>query len=423
VLAPTSPVQGLATPETQPITGRRTRMNARIPTLAKNGTGNFIVVGKSRNVVVAVLQSIHSFANATCMVIGDFETTGLKWSTLCKRQITLTMHPADDDLFVRHVNALADSMADAVLIPADCEGVRLTNRVRARLNVFVTPIPDADMLERFDNKWRFHKLCASNAIPVPDTLLFGSKRDLDFDALAAELGLPFVVKPTNMAGSLGVQIIRNQAHFNAIIRDNGAYNFAPLIAQRYVDGEDIDISLLSLHGEISAFAIQQVQGSEIRFMQNTELAKVAADICRASRYHGVMHIDARIEKGSGKIYLIESNPRFWVSVIASVWCGLNFVAESVAQFSRAGGVLQLTSGTAYSRVPLLRPACWPLLVSEAGARGRLLRCMTFDLYTLFDLGRDLPVVLGRFVIRRATLGVGRVGRGVAALTGGYRRSP
>jgi predicted ATP-grasp superfamily ATP-dependent carboligase len=362
---------------------------------------NFIVVGKSRNVVVAVLQAIHSFTDAHCVVIGDYETKGLGWSTLCDSQIALRFEPQDDELFVRHVNNLAAAMPHAVLIPADCEGIRMTNRVRDRLQVPITPIPEPELLEVFDDKWRFHQLCTEHEIPVPPALLAAGKHELDFSELAAEFGLPFVVKPTNQAGSLGVQIVPDEAHFNQHIRDNDNYRFAPLLAQRYIDGPDIDVSLLALHGKVSAVAVQQVVGAEVRFLPNAALEHIAGELCRSSGYHGVMHIDARIEKSSGRIYLFESNPRFWVSLTAAAWCGLNFVAESVAQPARPKGALTLISGTAYARHPLLRPACWPLLMRDRGARGKLLRAMTFDFYTLSLLLRELPSMCGRYVAKHA----------------------
>jgi predicted ATP-grasp superfamily ATP-dependent carboligase len=369
---------------------------------------NFIIVGKSRNVVVAVLQSIRSFSDARCVVIGDFETTALNWSSLCDRQITLTLLPKDDDLFLQHVYELARIMPDAVLIPADCVGIRLANRVRVNLPLPVAPIPHSDTLEAFDDKWRFYELCEKHEMSVPPTRLIGSKHQLDFRAVAADLGVPFVVKPTNQAGSHGVHIVTSEAYYDAVIRNNDDYRFSPLIAQRYIEGVDIDLSLLSIDGELSAFAVQQVIGPEIRFVSNAYLENIARELCRCSGYHGVMHVDARLEKCTGKIFLIESNPRFWVSVTASVWCGLNFVAESIQPSARPNGPLELTTGTAYTRHPIMRPASWRQLISDRGAAGRLLRAMTFDPFSLANLCIDFPALVGRYARKHMSPGIERI---------------
>jgi hypothetical protein len=95
------------------------------------------------------------------------------------------------------------------------------------------------------------------------------------------------------------------------------------------------------------------------------------------------------------VYLIESNPRFWASLTASAWCGLNFVAESLLENPGVGHVSRLISGTAYLRHPLLRPACWRELLTATNERGRLLRAMTFDWPAMSELLREVPLMCRR----------------------------
>jgi predicted ATP-grasp superfamily ATP-dependent carboligase len=368
---------------------------------------NFIVVGKSHAVVVAVLQSIRSFTDAKTIVIGDEETCGLRWSNLCERQEKISFLGDGDGEFVTLVNRLVSQTPHVRLIPADCEGIRLTNRVRARLQVRITPIPDAATLDTFDDKWRFHQFCVMHNLSVPETLFVGSKFDFDYDAIVSRLGVPFLIKPTNQAGSLGVRIIRSRAYFDEAIRGNNKYWYSPLIAQRYIEGMDIDLSLLALEGKLSAFAIQKVSGSEVHFLPNIYLEEVAEKLCLASAYHGVMHVDARIERQTGKVFLIESNPRFWVSVTASVWCGLNFVAESIEPTPRPNGVRVLTSGTSYTRHPVIRPSSWWQLIRGSCERGRMLRSMTFDLYMLRNFVQQLPEMLWAYATSRTVARVKR----------------
>ncbi len=361
---------------------------------------NFIVLGKCKRVTLAVLQAIRSFTDAKCIVIGGPETAALRWSTLCKRQITLPLDGNDDDLFVDVVNAVVKQKPHVILIPADCDGIRLVNRVRDRLMLRVIPIPDLAVLDMFDNKWQFHRFCTQHALAVPATRFIGSKSELDYDAIASDLGSPFVVKPLAMAGSTGVHIVRSKSDYEQAILNNHNYDYGALIAQRYIDGVDIDVSVLAFEGRISAFAIQQTSNARIVFLSHPDLEAMAVSLCQASAYHGVMHIDARIENATGKVYLIESNPRFWASLTASVWCGLNFVAESIVPALNTSGVRRLTAGTAYTRHPLIRPSAWKRLASDASERGRLLRAMAFDLPALNEFVREFPVACWRYVSRR-----------------------
>jgi predicted ATP-grasp superfamily ATP-dependent carboligase len=361
---------------------------------------NFIVSGNCRRVVSAVLLAIRSFTDAKCIVLGGQATRPLRWSSLCKGQVTVDIDGADDTGFIETVNRVADANPHVILIPADCDAIRLANRVRGRLKVKTTPIPGMSTLDMFDNKWQFHQFCSGLGLPVPATQFFASKREMDFKAIVSEIGLPFVVKPLDRAGSTGVHIVHGAEDFEVSIQDNADYDFGPLIAQRFIHGTDVDVSFLSYGGRLSAFAVQQASGSRIVFQSNPALEALARELSDASSYHGVMHVDARVEDGTGKVWLIESNPRFWASLTASVWCGLNFVAESLVPAPKDAGVRALTAGSASIRHPLIRPSAWRGLLADRGGRGRLLRAMAFDPPALGEFARELPVAALRFAGKR-----------------------
>jgi predicted ATP-grasp superfamily ATP-dependent carboligase len=380
--------------------------NIAAPIVENQKTGGddmvtFIVVGKCKHVVLAVLKAIRSFIDAKCIVIGDDEIRLLRWSPLCQAQIFVNFDGSDDDNFVTAVTSLARRIPRVILIPVDCDAIRLINRVRDRISVKSTPIPDLPTLEMFHDKWRFHQFCTRHGLRVPETRFIGPKSNLDFDAIASELGVPFVVKPVNQTGSLGITIVASRAHLEQSVRDNDGYRYAPLIAQRYIDGKDMGLSLLSFHGRLSAFAIQQLNGSRIDFVPNSYLAQTAETLCSTSSYHGVMHVDVRIERSTGEIFLIESNPRFWTSLTAAAWCGLNFVAASIMPPAQASGVRQLVAGSSSIRHPVIRPSSWLPLLTDPSERGRLLRAETFDLYALGSFTRELPTMFWRYANMRA----------------------
>jgi ATP-grasp domain len=361
---------------------------------------SFILVGKGTRIGISVLQAIRAFSAAECIVIGDKETAPLRWSGLCKRYCKFDFEAPDDGTLARLVNALAEQAPQATLIPFDCDGIRAVHRARAQLQIQIAPIPDLATLEMFDNKWDFYGFCVKAGLNVPATCYVGSKFKLDFDAIVAEVGLPFVLKPTNCSGSMGVQFIESRDCFEREILRNKDYDFRHLIAQRFIEGIDVDLSLLSVHGELSSFAIQQMQGSHINFLPNAYLEGIAPGICRDSAYHGVMHIDARVEKSTGKVFLIECNPRFWASLTAASWCGLNFVGQSVDPRMRAASAVGLVSGDAPRRHPLLLPSSWSLAMLNRGVRGRLLRMQIFDICVLGLFVRELPLLATDAVQRR-----------------------
>jgi carbamoylphosphate synthase large subunit len=289
-----------------------------------------------------------------------------------------------------------------VLIPYDCEGIRLVNRLKGLLTLASLPLPEQATLDMFDDKWAFHQFCLGHGLPVPLTLWVGLKSALDFNALTAALGLPFVVKPTNASGSVGVVVVHGREQFQQDIIDKPGYDFSTLIAQQFIAGADMDINLLAHQGLLRAVSIHRPGAQYIEFVGHTQLEALAQKISQLSHYSGLMNVDARLENGSGRVYLIESNPRFWATLASTVYCGLNF-AEASLQAEAAGTAepLRLNSGRYHVRHPFFRPSCWGTLLLDRGPRGRLLRARTFDLYALGELLGQVPAILKRLAGRLA----------------------
>jgi len=370
---------------------------------------NFIVVGSSRGLVLQVLMAIHTFTNnANCVAVSTKGSGFLRFSKLCSAYLESNLNEEDDDRFVECVNRFSEAMPDLMLIPADCDGAKITSRVWNRLKTTISPAAEPSMLACFDNKWCFYLFCVEHGLNVPPTCFIGSKHDLMFASIALELGIPFVVKPVNEAGSKGVHVIFSENDYDRDIRNNDAYQFAPLIAQRYIHGTEVGLNLLSIQGQVAAIAIQQRDypqhdGARIRFISNRYLEGVARTLPRESGYHGVMNIDARIEDDTGKVFLIECNPRFWRSLLASVWCGLNFVGESIEPSLQPENIHMLISGYADTYYhPLFRPSLWRYAIFDQGHQGRMVRLMMVDMCIL---GATVKSILTRSGTRIPPAGV------------------
>jgi biotin carboxylase len=259
---------------------------------------------------------------------------------------------------------------------------------------------DAETLEMLDDKWRFYEFCKKHGFQVPTTLFVGDKTNLDFDQAATELGLPFVIKPVNEAGSFGVHIVHTRHYYDTAIRNNAHYQFRPLVAQQYIEGTDMGLDLLALDGKVASFAIQERHAGGVAFLPDAYLEQMVHEFCAVSGYHGVMNIDVRRERNTGKAYLIEANPRFWVTHSAAVWNGMNFVAESIKQAPCPRVARKLIAGEFHDRRhPLFRPSWWRPLVSDPGARGRILRAMMFDRYLFSSFAVSLPIRVWRYAVR------------------------
>lgn len=344
-----------------------------------------MVIGATRGLVLQVLLALNSFTETNCVVICAKGTRFLRFSRLISAYREIEFSGQDDDRFVDHVNRFAENMPDLVLIPTDCDGARMTSRLRSRLKATIFPCPDVSMLDRLDNKWHFYQFCRQHGLMTPQTRFIGEKDKLDFAATALELGSPFVVKPVDQAGSKGVQAIASEEDYHRKILHNDSYQHHPLIAQRYIRGTDVGLNLLSVKGKVAAIAIQQRQppqheAAEIRFTSNDYLVSAAHILAGAIAYEGVMNVDARIEDGTGTVFLFECNPRFWRSLLASVWCGLNFVGEALEPRAQPEHPRMLTSGSADTFWhPVFRPPLWRYALFDRSHRGRMVRAMMYDI--------------------------------------------
>jgi predicted ATP-grasp superfamily ATP-dependent carboligase len=351
----------------------------------KRGKHDLILLSENAGVLVQVLYAVHSLGSSDCTVVIPKSTRFFYLTNMTSTRIYADFSGTDDENLVAEINSLASSKPDLTVIPCDCPAERMINRIGHRLNAALIPIPDMAMLDCFENKWRFYHFCKQHGLRVPPTRLFASKHELDF-ASARELGLPFIIKPVDQAGSVGVHLISSEQNYRQTILDDEGYRFSPLLVQQYIQGTDISLNLLAIHGRITAMAVQQRDapqnfGAPIEFIENPALESAAHAICDISAYHGVMNLGARVEEASGLVFLIESNPRFSGSLSASVWCGLNFVQACLEP--QPPGIRRLRGCRASVHYhPLVRPALWvQALCSKHAHRKRMLGAMMTDLWT------------------------------------------
>ena len=78
------------------------------------------------------------------------------------------------------------------------------------------------------------------------------KGDLsDFDAIAAEIGLPFFVKPANLGSSVGVHKVSDAASFDEAVRDAFDYDLK-VLAEEFIDGRELECSVLGNQNPIAS---------------------------------------------------------------------------------------------------------------------------------------------------------------------------
>lgn len=212
----------------------------------------------------------------------------------------------------------------AEVVAADTRCTRLLMGLRPELpsSVRPFPMPTAALFEQLHDKSRFDALLGELALPAPLTRTLHSPDEAD----GLLIPFPTIVKPTLGEGGEGITIADTPAALLETLRSRADLSTRPVVVQAYVPGRDIDMSLLADQGECVAWTVQQrADDGLMHFPDRNDVIELGRELTRRTGYHGVMHIDMRIDERDGSVVVIEANPRFWGSLSYSVWAGVNFL--------------------------------------------------------------------------------------------------
>ncbi len=227
----------------------------------------------------------------------------------------------------------------------------------------VFPSSGFSKLEQLDDKWLFQQFMVANGIPCPHSILLEKAETLESDV--SSLTFPIIAKPLHGESSHGVVCLVDVDSLRRHLQSGSKYARLPLLLQEYVNGQDADISFLAFEGKIHCHVLHtRTNGCALEFVTNDAVLNVATQVAKASGFTGVANIDVRINSSTNAVSVLECNPRFWYTLQASLWRGLNFVeaglalarGDVTAPKSPVGGVYYL-HGCLLTRV-LWSPSRW-----------------------------------------------------------------
>jgi biotin carboxylase len=145
---------------------------------------------------------------------------------------------------------------DAV-VAVDDEGVLLAALAGQRLGLAHNP-PDAAARSR--DKAAMRRALEDAGVPQPEFRM--ASPDAEVAGLAAEVGLPCVVKPVSLSGSRGViraddreAAVVAAKRVRAILADAGEDPDAPLLVERYIPGDEVAVEGLLRGGTLEPLAV------------------------------------------------------------------------------------------------------------------------------------------------------------------------
>ncbi len=190
--------------------------------------------------------------------------------------------------------------------------------------------------EFYEGKFGLPAAQARWGLPIPPSRVCRDAAEVR--ELAEDAGWPVVVKPADHMGGLGVQKFDDAAQLAA-----GRDLHFPLLAQKFIEGPRVVLDLFCSGGKLLAwlasYSSVQAKGpfsysTGRHFRAMPALRPLAELVARESRYEGFCGVDCVEEAGTGRIYVIEFNPRATAGWRFGRDCGVDF-APAVAAW--AGG--------------------------------------------------------------------------------------
>lgn len=218
------------------------------------------------------------------------------------------------------INVIANKYKPLIIIPTGSDSVQFLSSYKDHISIPVFPVPSIKTLENLNNKWKFSQLLKKIGLPQPRTMLLEETFSLD----DLEFPLPAVSK--QLCGSNGEDIyyLNSKDSLLTLLKSHNK-NLLPMIIQEYIPGYDIDFSVLCLEGQIIAWTIQRWKEPGIlQFVKEPDILILGQQLLQETKFSGVAHFDLRYDERDRSFKFIECNPRFWGSLRASSYCGVNF---------------------------------------------------------------------------------------------------
>jgi len=200
-----------------------------------------------------------------------------------------------------------------IVLPSVDPAIGVASRLRSFVGdrVFI-PISDVSICDTMFDKKLSEKWFVENQIPIPESY-----------SCDDELKYPVFIKPRNGSASKGLEIIRNQEEWDKVSNQDN------YVIQRYIQNKKeytVDC-YVAQDGEIISVVPRErlaVAGGEVmssKTLHDETLEQTTHYVLSKGVFRGPVNIQFIKDMESGKVYVMEINPRFGGGVITSIEAG------------------------------------------------------------------------------------------------------
>lgn len=173
------------------------------------------------------------------------------------------------------------------------------------------------------SKLKSDKLIRENNIPAP--------------CYYPECKSPYIIKPSDESGSLGVKKIESSQEVDLFLNFQGAkFNW---VVQEFLDGPSYSIEVIGRPGNYRVFQITQIHMDEvydckmvtspcsITNKQKNQLEKIAFKLAALVNLHGIMDVEVIDDEGTFKVLEIDARIPSQTPTVVYHASGINLLAE------------------------------------------------------------------------------------------------
>ncbi len=286
--------------------------------------------------VVTCVRSLRR-AGVTPDVAGDHFWGQAYWSRAAGRRIRLPHPKLGGAEYIERINQLAPAHGWRVLLPLNDYTMDAVIRHRRQITPqLAAAVPEAEAWDLSKDKFRIAELARNLGIGAP--LSFCPASEAEALEAGRAVGYPCVIKPRRGCGAVGRVFISSPDELLNAFRklkpvSDAVFDFERLVVQQFIDGEPEDVCAIFRHGEpVAAYTQRKIRtwpldggrATVVETTHNRPLLDLGLSIMRALRWHGAIQTEFRIERSSGKPYLIDVNGRFWGALGLAVAARLDF---------------------------------------------------------------------------------------------------
>ncbi len=252
----------------------------------------------------------------------------------------------------RHARGIASFECLPMLTDASMR-LELVQRVVRKHGIDVIIASSEDAIEFLsENRDAFRGLCATVATPGTKELAIARDKGLfarhmathglphpatcpvtdgpEFESAARALTPPLILKPVSASGGAGVVKFVDHESLLAHVRTARLQENSHIV-QAFVGGRDGGCNVLCRDGKVLVSTVQKCVVSNpkeygapscVDVMQDEKVLSRVAEVMQSLNWSGAVNVDLKLKEHS--VTVLEINPRYWGSLMASLYSGVNF---------------------------------------------------------------------------------------------------